>query len=326
MSKIINGIIKKAIAKKKHIVLPEGFDKRMVAAAETMTKKGIATVTLLGNEDEINQIAADEKISLDGVNLIDPKNSEWTEEFTKIFYNKRKHKGITEKDAETFVKQHLYFGNLMLLAGKADGCVAGAFNTTGDVIRAALQVVGVKKGTKLVSSTFMMIMPDEKTYFFSDCALVPDPNAEELASIAISTAETFKALRDETPNIAMLSFSTKGSGGKNPGVLKVVEATNIVRELAPDLNVDGELQLDTAIIDSIGKKKAPNSNVAGNANVLIFPDLNSGNIGYKLTQRLAGAEAVGPFVQGLALPSFDLSRGCSEEDIVNTAAVCCLLA
>lgn len=326
MSKIMNTIISKAKESQKHVVLPEGFDERMIKAAHDLIKDGVCKVTLLGKEDDIQATAAAKGIDLAGVNIIDPEKSEWLSEFATVLYERRKHKGMTEEKAAETVKNFLYFGNLMVKTGKADGCVAGAYSTTADVIRTSLHVIGVAKGTKLVSSTFMMVMPDERTFFFSDCALVPDPNAEELASIAISTADTFQKLTGEEPVVAMLSFSTKGSGGDQPLVNKVVEATKIVKETAPNLKADGEFQLDTAIVESVGKKKAPDSAVAGKANVLIFPDLNAGNIGYKLTQRLAGADAIGPFVQGMALPSFDLSRGCSAEDIYNTSAVCALMA
>lgn len=326
MAAILDSIIKKAQIRNKHIVLSEGFDERMVVAAAELTAKKICKVTLLGKLSEMQDLAVKAKVSLAGVNLIEPETSEFYPEFVKTLFELRKHKGMTEEKAAELVKNTLYFANLMVKTGKADGTVGGAWNTTGDVMRSCLQVIGVKKGCSLVSSTFMMVMPDEKVYFFSDCALVPNPDAEGLASIAISTAETYQALMGEEPTVAMLSFSTKGSGGNDPLVNKVVEATRIVREKAPQLKVDGELQLDAAIVESIGKKKAPESSVAGKANVLIFPDLNAGNIGYKLVQRLAGAEAVGPFVQGLALPSFDLSRGCSSDDIVNTAAVCALMA
>ncbi|MBN1968068.1 MAG: phosphate acetyltransferase [Candidatus Delongbacteria bacterium] len=326
MANIMQEIIEKAKKRQKHIVLPEGFDERMIVAAEKLAKEGICRVTLLGNNDEILSMARDKNISLEGVNIINPLDSEWNTEFAEKLYDLRKHKGMTMEVAEETSKKFLFFGNLMVKTGKADGCVAGAYSTTGDVMRACLQVIGTAPGTKLVSSTFMMILKTGDVKFFSDCALVPDPNAEELASIAVSTAKTYKNIMGNEPVVAMLSFSTKGSGGNHPLVNKVVEATKIVRETAPELKVDGELQLDAAIVESIGSKKAPGSDVAGKANVLIFPDLNAGNIGYKLTQRLGDAEAIGPFVQGLALPSFDLSRGCSAEDIVNTSAVCSLMA
>jgi len=319
-------MLEKAKGRKRHIVLPEGFDPRMVEAASILAKDGICEVTLLGSEEEVAKIAGEKNVSLEGVNIINPETSEMLPELSTILFEKRKKKGMTEEQANETAKKNLYFGNLMLVAKKADGCVAGAHNTTGDVMRACLQVVGVAKGTSLVSSTFLMIMPDDRKFLFSDCALVPDPDAEGLASIAISTADTYKKVLGSEPNVAMLSFSTKGSGGNQPSVIKVQEATRIAQERAPELNLDGELQFDAALLPSIGEKKAPGSKVAGHANVFVFPDLNAGNIGYKIAQRLGGAEAIGPFVQGLALPSFDLSRGCSTDDIVKTAAVCSLMA
>ncbi|PID26735.1 MAG: phosphate acetyltransferase [Candidatus Cloacimonadota bacterium] len=326
MVNIMEQIIEKAQKRERHIVLPEGFDERMVVAASKLSTEKICKVTLLGEKSVIEDIAIKKGVCLRGIEIINPLESEWIDEFANKFFELRKHKGITLEQSMEIVKNYLFFGNLMVKTGRADGCVAGAHSTTGDVMRSCLQVIGVAKGTKLVSSTFMMIMPSGDVKFFSDCALVPDPDAEGLASIAISTADTYRKIMGEEPTVAMLSFSTKGSGGNNPMVNKVVEATKIVKENAPELKVDGELQLDAAIVESVGKKKAPESDVAGKANVLIFPDLNAGNIGYKLTQRLGEAEAIGPFVQGLALPSFDLSRGCSSEDIVNTSAVCSLMA
>lgn len=325
MAKIMDQIVAKAKTMKKHIVLPEGFDLRMVEATARLLKEEVCSVTLLGNPEEIKKMAAEKGLDISKANLIDPTSHAWLPEFANAFFEQRKHKGMTEEKAAESVKNYLYFGNMMVKTAKADGCVAGAHSTTADVMRAALQVIGTAKGTKLVSSTFMMVLPSEKVMFFSDCALVPDPNSEELASIAISTADTCQKITGEEPVVAMLSFSTKGSGGNHPLVNKVVEATRIVKEQAPTLKVDGELQLDAAIVESVGSKKAPGSSVAGKANVLVFPDLNAGNIGYKLTQRLGGAEAIGPFVQGLALPSFDLSRGCSSDDVFSTAAVCCLM-
>lgn len=325
MADIMDSIMSNAKAKKRHIVLPEGFEPRMIEAAAILVKDEICKVTLLGKEDEIKKVAAEKGVNLEGINIVDPENSEWNDELAEILYEKRKKKGMTPEQAADVSKQFLYFGNLMVKAGKADGCVAGAYSTTGDVMRSCLQVIGVKKGTSLVSTCFMMVLKDGRVFNFGDCALVPDPDAEGLASIAISTADTYKKLTGDDPKVAMLSFSTYGSGGKQPSVLKVQEATKIAKEKAPELALDGDLQFDAALLESVGSKKAPGSNVAGQANVFIFPDLNAGNIGYKIAQRIGGAEAIGPIVQGLDLPSFDLSRGCSVEDIVKTSALCALM-
>ena len=325
MADIMTSIMNNAKSKKRHIVLPEGFEPRMIEAAAILVKNEICSITLLGKEEEIQKVAVEKNINLDGINIIDPENSELNDELSEILYEKRKKKGMTKEQAAETTKKFLYFGNLMVKAGKADGCVAGAYSTTGDVMRSCLQVIGVKKGTSLVSTCFMMVLPDGRIFNFGDCALVPDPDAEGLASIAISTADTYQKLTGDQPKVAMLSFSSKGSGGNQPSVLKVQEATKIAQEKAPELALDGDLQFDAALLDSIGKKKAPDSKVAGQANVFIFPDLNSGNIGYKIAQRLGGAEAIGPIVQGLALPSFDLSRGCSVDDIVKTSALCALM-
>jgi phosphate acetyltransferase len=247
-----------------------------------------------------------------------------TEGFAEIFYNGRKHKGITLEDANEVMKKDLFFGAMLVREGKVDGSVAGSTASTGDVLKAAFQCVGMPKGISIVSSLFLMIFP-EKAYSYADCAVVPNPDANQLSDIAISTADNHKKLTGEEPNVAMLSFSTMGSA-KHEDVDKVIEATRIAKEKRPDLNIDGEMQFDTATIESIGKRKAPNSSVAGRANVLVFPTLNAGNIAYKIAQRLGGAEAVGPVVQGLKKPLFDLSRGCSVADIVNTSIIASLMA
>lgn len=326
MAGIIDSILDKVKSNKKRIVLPEGFEPRMIQAAGKMQSNGIANIILLGNKEEIEAKAGELSVDLTGVEIIDPENSTLLPELATILFERRKKKGMTEEEATKTAKKYLYFGNLMMKAGQADGCVAGAHSTTGDVMRACLQVVGVKPGTSLVSTCFIMVKPDGVPYAFGDCALVPDPDAQGMASIAISTADTYAKLTGNDAKVAMLSFSTMGSGGKQPSVIKVQEATKIAKETAPTLCLDGDLQFDAALLESIASKKAPNSPVAGQANVFIFPDLNAGNIGYKIAQRLGGMEAIGPIVQGLALPSFDLSRGCSVDDIINTSAICSLMA
>lgn len=321
---LLNQIKQKSSSKNRTIVLPESHDERVLKAAEILIKEKVVSVITLGNEQKIRDDAERLKINLQGVRIIDPEKSDKLSDFTNIFYNLRKHKGITIEEARETMKKDLFFGAMMVKEGMADGSVAGSTASTTDVLRAALQCVGTSEGISIVSSFFLMILP-EKIYSFADCAVVPDPDSKQLADIAISTADNHKILTGAEPNIAMLSFSTMGSA-THPLIDKVIEATNIVREKRPDLNVDGELQFDAAIIDSIGKRKAPESKVAGKANVLVFPDLNAGNIGYKIAQRLGGAEAVGPVVQGLKKPLFDLSRGCSVDDIVNTSAISALMA
>ena len=322
--KLLEKIKEKASARKKTIVLPESHDERVLKAAEALTKEGIAKVITIGNEVKIREDAAKLSVDLQGVRIIDPTKSESTSDFANIFFNLRKHKGVTIEDARTIIKKDLFFGAMLVKEGMADGFVAGSTASTGDVLKAAFQCVGMPEGISIVSSFFLMIFP-EQVYSFADCAVVPHPDAAQLADIAISTADNHKKLTGEEPYVAMLSFSTKGSA-KHEDIDKVLEATKIAKEKRPDLIIDGELQFDAAIIDSIGKKKAPGSDVAGRANVLVFPDLTAGNIGYKIAQRLGGAEAVGPVVQGLKKPLFDLSRGCSVDDIVNTTAIAVLMA
>jgi len=314
----------KAKLRKKCIVLPESHDERVLKAAEILVNENIAEVITIGNEEKIKLDAEKLGVNLSGVKIIDPTTSELTEEFAQIFYESRKHKGVTLEEAKETMKKDLFFGAMLVREAKADGSVAGSTASTGDVLKAAFQCVGMPKGISVVSSLFLMIFPD-KTYSYADCAVVPNPDAAQLADIAISTADNHKKLTGEEANVAMLSFSTMGSA-KHIDVDKVLEATKIANEKRPDLNIEGELQFDAATIESIGKKKAPNSKVAGKANVLVFPTLDAGNIGYKIAQRLGGAEAVGPVVQGLKKPLFDLSRGCSVDDIVNTSVLACLMA
>jgi phosphate acetyltransferase len=320
---LITEIKSKAKALKKHIVLPDGIDERAIQAARRCVDQEIVRTTLIGNEQEIRDKSEKLNVSLDGIPVIDPSKSENKEEFAKLFAEIRKSKGITLEDAQKAMQQPLFFGAMMVRLGLADGSVAGSISTTGDVLRAGLQVIGLAEGITVVSSFFLMIFPN-RLFSFADCAVVPDPTFEQLADIALTTAANHKKLTGEEPRVAMLSFSTKGSAN-HPLVEKVQKATELAKKKQPDLILDGEFQLDAAVVPKVGQSKAPGSVIQGNANVLIFPDLNAGNIGYKLTQRLAGAEAVGPIIQGLKKPAFDLSRGCSVDDIVNVAAINALM-
>lgn len=321
---LLNQIRSKAAQRKKTIVLPESHDERVLKAAEILTQQKIASVITLGNEEKIRNDAKKIGVNLQGIRIIDPDKSDKLSDFTNIFFNLRKHKGVTVEQARETMRRDLFFGGMMVSNGIADGSVSGSFATTADVMRASIFCVGMKEGISIVSSFFLMVFPNA-VYSFADCAVNPNPDAKQLADIAISTADNHKKLTGEEPYIAMLSFSTKGSA-EHEMVDKVREATKLVQQKRPDLNVDGELQFDAAVVAGVGKKKAPDSKVAGRANVLVFPDLNAGNIGYKIAQRLGGAEAVGPINQGLKKPFFDLSRGCSVDDIVNTAAIACLAA
>lgn len=321
---LLKQIRERASQRRKTIVLPESHDDRVLKAAEILTREKVASIITLGNEDKIRADAQKLGVDLQGVRIIDQEKSDKLSDFTNIFFNKRKHKGVTIEQARDTIKRDLFFAGMMVNEGMADGSVAGSFATTADVTRASIFCVGLKEGISILSSFFLMAYPD-KVYSFADCAVNPNPDPGQLADIAISTADNHKKLTGEEPYIAMLSFSTKGSA-EHEMVDKVRQATQFVRERRPDLKVDGELQFDAAIVENVGKKKAPGSDVAGRANVLVFPDLNSGNIGYKIAQRLGKAEAVGPVNQGVKKPFFDLSRGCSVEDIVNTAAIACLMA
>jgi len=323
---LLKRIRDEASQRAKHIVLPEGEDDRMIQAAEILKREGVCEVTILDAKGDVPTRAASLGASLDGIRILNPIGNENLDRYSRQFYEIRKQKGITEGEAKATVSQPLFFGAMMVREGDVDGSVAGAVNTTGNVLKAGIQCIGLADNISVVSSIFLMIVPDwEKPFTFADCAVVPNPDSSQLASIAIASAQTHKKLTGDEPIVAMLSFSTYGSA-THPLVKKVQEATRLVKEMAPELKVDGELQLDAAIIPSIGMKKAPNSTVAGKANVLVFPDLNAANIGYKLTQRLAKAEAIGPIIQGLRKPTNDLSRGCSVDDIVNVAAICCLLS
>ena len=320
---IIDKIKAKAKADVKHIVLPEGEETRNEQAAAIIAREGLAKLTLLGNPEKVREAA--NGASLDGIEIIDPATSDKCAAYANMLYELRKAKGMTEEKAAELVKDPMYYGVMMVKAGDADGLVSGAIHSTGDMLRPALQIIKSKPGIKTVSSCFLMECPD-KTYgddgvmIFADCAVNIDPDAEALANIALGAADSARALAGIEPRVAMLSFSTKGSA-KHDSVTKVQEATRIAKEMAPDLMLDGELQLDAALVEKVGQLKAPGSAVAGHANTLVFPDLNAGNIGYKLVQRLAGAEAYGPILQGIAKPCNDLSRGCSVEDIVATVAI-----
>jgi len=326
---ILDSIKEKARARNRKVVLPEGTEPRVIDAAKILVEEKIALVVLLGDKDKIAELAKDRGLDIDSVEVIDPAKSDLIPEFAEAYFEKRKHKGITEAQAEETVKNELFFGALMVDSDMVDGCVAGSINTTGDVMRAAIQVIGLAPGINTVSGAFMMTLPqyrgeNNKIFMYADGAVVPNPNSEQLASIAVSTAETMQKLTGQEPKVAMLSFSTKGSA-KHDDVDKVLQALAMAQKERPDLQIDGELQVDAAIVPEIAKKKAPGSKVAGDANVLIFPDLDAGNIGYKLTQRLAGATATGPIVQGLRLPMNDLSRGCSAQDIVDVTAIAMLM-
>ncbi|MFA9376586.1 MAG: phosphate acetyltransferase [Lachnotalea sp.] len=320
----IDTIKERAKANKQTIVLPETEDRRTYEAVATIVKEGLANVILVGSEAAVAE--GSKGLDITGVTIVDPATSDKTSTYIEKLVELRQSKGMTKEQAEEILlSNYLYYGVMMVKLGDADGMVSGACHSTADTLRPCLQILKTKPGTKLVSAFFLMVVPDcefgaNGTFIFGDAGLEQNPTPEKLAAIAASSAESFKLLVQEEPIVAMLSHSTKGSA-KHADVDKVVEATKIAKELYPNMEIDGELQLDAAIIPSVGESKAPGSKVAGRANVLVFPDLDAGNIGYKLVQRLAKAEAYGPVTQGIAKPVNDLSRGCNADDIVGVVAI-----
>ena len=321
----ISSIKERARKDIKKRVLPEASDVRILKAAEIALNEAYAEIVLVGNEASIKAMAEENNIDIAKAIIVDPLNSEKSKEYAENLYELRKAKGMTLEQAEELVKDEVYYGMMMVKMNDADGLVSGAIHSTSDTLRPALQILKTAPGTKLVSAFFLMVVPncefgENGVFVFGDCGLNENPNAEQLAEIAASSSQSFEKLVGKEAKVAMLSYSTMGSA-KSELTQKVIDATNIVKENYPEIKVDGEMQLDAAIVPSVGKSKAPNSEIAGCANTLIFPDLNAGNIGYKLTQRLAKAEAYGPLCQGIARPVNDLSRGCSAEDVAGVVAI-----
>ena len=326
----LDDIIKRAKEERKTIVLPEATDLRTLKAVDLISKEDFCNVVLIGNKEEVLKIAEEHSFDVSKAQIIEPRLSEDYKEFVEAFYELRKHKGMTMEKSEELMKEPVFFGMMMIKKEKADGLVSGAAHSTADTLRPALQILKTAPGTKLVSTFSVMVVPnceygENGVFVFADCGLNQNPNSEELSEIAISTANSFKQILGKEPKVAMLSYSTKGSA-KAEEVDKVRTATELAKEKAPDLAIDGEMQFDAAIIPEIAKSKAPGSNVAGQANTLVFPELEAGNIGYKLVERLAKAEAYGPICQGMAKPVNDLSRGCKAEDIVGVVAITCVQA
>ncbi|MGI6084627.1 MAG: phosphate acetyltransferase [Acetivibrionales bacterium] len=323
MSQFLDRITQRAKENKKTIVLPESTDIRTIKAAAMILEKGFANIVIVGDEDKINDLKGD--LNIDGAIIENPSKSKKIDDYVNTLYELRKHKGMTIEKARETMKNPLYWGVMMVKKGDADGMVAGAINSTANTLRPALQILKTAPNVKLVSAFFVMCVPDceyghNGTFIFADSGLVENPDPEELSEIAICSAKSFKNLAEAKPKVAMLSYSSYGSA-KSELTEKVVEATRLAKEKAPDLLLDGELQVDAAIVPAVAESKAKGSPLEGQANVLVFPDLNSGNIAYKLTQRLAKAEAYGPITQGIAKPINDLSRGCSAEDIVGVVAI-----
>ncbi len=309
-----------AAMRKSRIAFPDACDARTLIAALDICARKIAQPILIGKASEINQLAEKEKINIQELTIIEPEHHEKFEKYSISFVEKRRSKGISIESARKLMTDPLYFAGMMLSCGDADCCVAGSYSTTGNVLRAGIQTVGLHPQSSVVSSYFLMLLADGRAMAFADCGVVPDPTTNQLTGIAFATAANFHKVTDENPRVAFLSFSTKGSA-EHSSVVKVREAAQLFKEQYPSIISDGELQADAALIEHVAERKAPDSPIKGNANVLIFPDLNSGNIAYKLVERLAGAQAFGPIIQGLEKPYCDLSRGCSSADIVNTAAI-----